>query len=114
MCELTKPLKRYGNTECFTCGSALHIYQYEASDTQVDKDGRPTNVDVVRYKINGICPNCGRIYDVARNGMGFIITSKLREKFGGSNYVNSEYEKQHAINRSYNEFGYGPTDHWGP
>ena len=105
--SLLKPFIKLEEAQCHDCMHPIAVYEFDACTIQLSQEGFPVQTDVVTSKIMGVCPNCGRVYEVERNGIGFAITSDLRREFKGvykGEQQTEIYEKQ--LYSSSNEFGY--------
>lgn len=65
--------------QCGTCGTVIEIKENEESTVLVNARGLPINSEVTNFSVKGICPKCGREYDVEKNGMYFELRNKTFE-----------------------------------
>ena len=107
--SLLKPFIKIDKAECYDCRIPIRIYDSEAFDIELSSDGFPLNANQLLSKTFGVCPKCGRRYDVERRGVYFNITSDLRKLFfGGQDNGETEFQQvQKTGEITYNEFGYG-------
>lgn len=103
MSDLVKPFIILDRAVCYDCMTPIRIYDCEATSITLFPDGYPMNYDQLLSKIYGVCPNCGRTYEVERYGMYYSITSPLKKYLLEGDDKDGEKTKSTT---SYNEFGY--------
>lgn len=59
--------------QCGTCGTIIQIEEQESTTVIVNAQGLPINSDCTKYSVKGVCPKCGRVYNVEKNGMYFEL-----------------------------------------
>lgn len=101
--NLMKPFIKLDKAVCFDCMIPIRIYESEANDIELSQEGIPLNITPIQYRCFGICPKCGKRYKIERHGVGFSITSDLKQLISGG----KEHEELQQEQRNYNEFGYG-------
>ena len=107
MSNLIAPFVKLDEAECFNCRYPIRVYSNETDDIKLSKEGVAIDTSVVSFKLIGVCPKCGALYKVKRQGIGFSITSDERELFYLGGKDNGETKKD---GENQNEFGYVPTD----
>lgn len=65
--------------QCTDCGTVIQIKEEEESTVIVNIRGLPINSDNTRYEVKGVCPKCGREYEVEKNGMYFTLRNRTHE-----------------------------------
>lgn len=105
--SLMKPFIKLEEAQCHDCMHPISVYDFEANTIQLSQEGFPVNAETIRSTIIGVCPNCGKTYEVERNGIGYAITSDLRREFKGAYKDEQQTEiiqSKHDSGR--NEFGH--------
>lgn len=108
MSNLAKPFTKLDKAVCYDCRIPIRIYNCEVNDIVLTPDGIPINYNQLLMKMYGVCPKCGKTYDIERNGIEYSITSPIKKYLLKGE---EEYEPKKSIN--YNEFGYGAGS-WEP
>ena len=104
MSNLIKPFIKLDKAMCYDCMTPIRIYDFEAVDIALSPDGTPLDYNQLLTKIYGVCPKCGKTYEVERNGIGYSITSPLKKYLlEGDKY---DEEQKSECTTVYNEFGY--------
>lgn len=65
--------------QCGTCGTTLQIEEKETTTVVVNVRGLPINSETTDFDARAICPKCGRVYDVEKNGMFFRLRNRTYE-----------------------------------
>ena len=108
MQNLMKPFIKLDEAQCHECMHPINVYDFEANDIKLSQEGIPVTTNLIRSTIIGVCPNCGKTYEVERSGIRFAITSQSRREFKGA--IKDEQQEQTLQNKfktsSDNEFGY--------
>lgn len=65
------PIEFVPQGRCFDCGGKLVVLDSEMTLMELNDDGVPLNEETV-IKCRGICTNCGKKYNMARMGGGYI------------------------------------------
>lgn len=65
--------------QCDICGTVIQIKEKEETTVIVNAQGLPINSDVTNFSVKGICPKCGKEFDVEKNGMYFTLRNKTFE-----------------------------------
>ena len=102
MSNLINPFIKLDRAMCYDCMTPIRIYDCEATDITLSPDGIPISYDQLLSKFYGVCPKCGKTYEVERNGMIYSITSPLKKYILEGDNDNEKTEST----ASYNEFGY--------
>ena len=102
--SLMKPFIKLEEAQCHECMHPIAVYSFDALSIQLSQEGFPVQTDTIRSKLLGVCPNCGKTYEVERNGIGFAITSDLRREFKGEN--KDEQAEIRKTKLHSNEFGF--------
>lgn len=62
--------------QCGTCGTIIQIEEQETTTVIVNAQGLPVNSDCTGYEVKGVCPRCGRVYNVVKDGMYFELENE--------------------------------------
>ena len=65
--------------QCVSCGAVVLNEENEKTTIVVNARGLPINSDTSEYSVKGICPKCGREYEVEKQGMYFRFRNKTHE-----------------------------------
>lgn len=98
---LLQPFIKVNNAECYYCRVPLHLYMFDAFDVTLSAEGWPIEAEIIKSVLKGVCPNCGRPYEMERRGMGFCTAGML--PLGGyDNEKTTELQSTDAYSK--NEF----------
>ena len=79
MAIVTPGIKYLQEMQCGTCGTIMQIKETESTITIVNAQGLPVNSDCTEYSVKAVCPSCGRVYEVEKNGMYFQLRNETYE-----------------------------------
>lgn len=106
MSNCVKPFIRLEQAECYDCMIPIRIYDCEANDIHLTANGIPVSCDQIYSKVYGVCPKCGKTYEVERDGIAYAITSSLKKYISKGDSDNGNRQQTEQPATDYNEFGY--------
>lgn len=77
---LIQAVRFLGPVECSECGTNLYKKGMEYEVTELGQDGQPLMSDNIT-QIKGVCPKCGREYELEKDGMYYRIKDRAPERY---------------------------------
>ncbi len=68
-----------GNGQCFICGGTIKIIEIEQTEIDLEPNGMPNNFETVNYIVYGMCPTCGKLFNVEKVNMSYRQVNRLKK-----------------------------------
>lgn len=78
---LINPVRFLGPVECDDCGKNLYMKNIDYEISELGQDGQVLHVDSINALCSGVCPKCGKVFELEKDGLFFRIKDRAPERF---------------------------------